>query len=205
MARPKEFDPDAALEATVAVFWRQGFEATSIEDLVAELGISRQSLYATFGSKQRLYQLALDRYCRRQAIELLDLLAADGPLAPRLRILFDSMVDEMVSDRERKGCFVVNAAAERAPAEAETRERVTDQFARIESAFESAFHRARASGELHADASPRSLARFLLAVINGLRVIGKAAPDRAVLADIAATTLTGLPFNPAARHSKGAS
>lgn len=202
MARPKEFDPDVALDAAVEVFWRHGFEATSIEHLVAELGISRQSLYATFGSKQRLYRLSLDRYCRRQANGLLELLAADGPLGPRLRILFASMVDEIVSDRDCKGCFVVNAAVERAPAEAETREQVTDQFARIESAFESAFCRARASGDLDADADPRSLARFLLAAINGLRVMGKAAPDRVVLADIAATTLASLPFNPAAASRK---
>ncbi len=194
MARPKEFDPDAALDAAVEVFWRQGFEATSIEHLVSALGISRQSLYATFGSKEKLYQQSLDRYCRRQANGLFQLLAADGPLAPRLQLLLDSIVAEIASDRECKGCFVVNAATERAPAEKGTRERVTRQFARIESAFESAFSRARASGELRADASPRSLARFLLAALNGLRVIGKLAPDRAVLADIAATTLAGLPF-----------
>lgn len=196
MARQKGFDPDVALDAAVEVFWRQGFEATSIDHLVAELGISRQSLYATFGSKQRLYQLSLDRYRRRQANGLLELLAADGPLAPRLQSLLDSVVNDMVSDCECKGCFVVNAAAERAPAEPQTRRQVTDQFALIESAFESALRRAQASGELHADANPRSLARFLLAALNGLRVMGKAAPDRAVLADIAATTLAALPFNP---------
>lgn len=195
MARPKEFDPDKALDAAVRVFWRQGFEATSIENLVTELGISRQSLYETFGSKERLYQLSLARYCRRQADALLELLAAPGPLAPLLEVLLNSIVDEMVADCECKGCFVVNAAAERAPAEVQTRERVTEQFALVESAFESAFHRAQTSGELRADANPRSLARFLLAAVNGLRILGKATPNREVLADIATTTLRTLPFN----------
>lgn len=61
MARPKEFDPEVVLDGAVEVLWRQGFEATSIGDLVTELGSSRQSLYATFGSKKRLYELAFDR------------------------------------------------------------------------------------------------------------------------------------------------
>lgn len=194
MARPKEFDPEVVLDGAVEVFWRQGFEATSIDDLVAELGISRQSLYATFGSKERLYQLALDRYRRREADRLLELLAADGPLAPRLQALLHGMVDEMVSDIDCKGCFVVNAATERVPGEEATRRQVADQFARLEEAFQFAFRRAQLNGELAADADPRSLARFLLAALQGLRVIGKATPEQGLLADIAANTLARLPF-----------
>ncbi len=195
MARPKEFDPEVVLDRAVEVFWRQGFEATSIDDLVVELGISRQSLYATFGPKERLYQLALDRYRRREADRLGELLAADGPLAPRLHALLHGMVDEMVSDSERKGCFVVNAATERIPGEEATRQQVADQFARLEEAFQFAFHRAQLDGELAADADPRSLARFLLTALQGLRVIGKATPEQGLLADIAATTLARLPLD----------
>lgn len=194
MARPKAFDPEVVLDGAVEVFWRQGFEATSIADLVSELGISRQSLYATYGSKDGLYQLALDRYRRREADRLLELLAADGPLAPRLQALLHGMVDEMVSDGDCKGCFVVNAATERVPAEEATRRQVADQFARLEEAFQFAFRRAQLNGELTAEADPRSVARFLLAALHGLRVIGKATPEPGLLADIAATTLARLPF-----------
>ncbi len=80
------------------------------------------------------------------------------------------------------------------------RRTVTDQFAGIESAFESAFRRAQQEGELATNANPRSLARFLLATLNGLRVIGTATPDRAVLSDIADTTLARLPFHQADRY-----
>lgn len=80
------------------------------------------------------YQLSLERYCRRQVNGLFELLAADGLPAPRLQMLRDGIVDAMVSDHECKGCFVVNAAAERAPAHAETRAWVADQFSHIETA-----------------------------------------------------------------------
>lgn len=194
MARRKEFDPEVVLDGAVVVFWRQGFEATSIDDLVTELGVSRQSLYATFGSKERLYQLALDRYRHREADRLLELLAGDGPLASRLEALLHGLVDDMVSDSECKGCFVVNAATERVPGEEATRRQVADQFARLEEALQFAFRRAQLNGELADDADSRSLARFLLAALQGLRVVGKATPDEGLLADIAATTLARLPF-----------
>lgn len=194
MARRREFDPEVVLDGAVVVFWRQGFEATSIDDLVTELGVSRQSLYATFESKERLYQLALDRYRRREADRLLELLAADGPLGSRLEALLHGLVDDMVSDSECKGCFVVNAATERVPGEEATRRQVADQFARLEEALQFAFRRAQLNGELADDTDPRSLARFLLAALQGLRVIGKATPDEGLLADIAATTLARLPL-----------
>lgn len=194
MPRPKEFDPDVALDAAVRVFWRQGYEATSVDDLVAELGISRQSLYGTFGSKDRLYQLALDRYRCGEADQLLELLAADGPLASRLQTLLYGMVEGMVSDGDCKGCFVVNATAERLPSDEATRRQVVDQFARIEEALRFAFRRAQLSGEIAADANPRSLARLVLAMLQGLRVAGKATPERGYLNDIAGTLLASLPF-----------
>lgn len=194
MARPKEFDPEVVLERAVEVFWRQGFEATTVDDLVSELGVSRQSLYATFGSKEQLYQLALDRYRHREAERLVELLAGDGRLLPRLRGLLDGLVDGMVSDPQCKGCFVVNAATERVPSAEATRRQVADQFARLEEVLQFAFRRAQLNGELAAAADPRSLARFLLTTLQGLRVMGKATPERALLADIAGTILARLPF-----------
>lgn len=194
MPRPRGFDADAVLDAAVQVFWRRGFEATSVEDLVAELGIGRQSLYATFGSKQRLYLRALERYCETQTAALVGLLALDGRLEPRLGTLLEGVVSEMVSDRDCKGCFVVNAAAERGSEDAETGRHVREQFARIEAALEAAFDRARADGELDRDADPRALARFVLAAVNGMRVVGKVAPEPSTLSDIASTTLAGLPW-----------
>jgi TetR/AcrR family transcriptional repressor of nem operon len=87
VARTKEFDPDAAVSAAMELFWLKGYEATSIQDLVDHLGIGRQSLYATFGSKHELYLKALDRYRDSQASALIDTLATAEPVLPAVRDL----------------------------------------------------------------------------------------------------------------------
>src|SRR5271155_5916307 len=62
MARPREFDEGAVLDAAVLCFWSRGYEATSVRDLVEKTGITAASLYNAFGDKRALYQRALDRY-----------------------------------------------------------------------------------------------------------------------------------------------
>lgn len=78
MARPKEFDPNEALERAMLLFWEKGFQATSMRDLVQAMGINRGSLYDTFGSKEELYQAAIDRYCDEQTAGMIDMLSAPG-------------------------------------------------------------------------------------------------------------------------------
>jgi TetR/AcrR family transcriptional repressor of nem operon len=107
MARTKEFDPDAAVDAAMRLFWARGYEATSIGDLVGALGIGRQSLYATFGNKQNLYALALDRYREINAALLLESLTEEGPLLPKLHGLLRAVADDALADPDRRGCFMV--------------------------------------------------------------------------------------------------
>lgn len=85
MARTKEFDPDAALQSALELFWRRGYEATSMADLVEHLGIGRASIYATFGNKHELYLKALDRYGESRDPALLDALSKPGPALPAVR------------------------------------------------------------------------------------------------------------------------
>ncbi len=83
MARTKEFDPDAALQSALELFWRRGYEATSVADLVEHLGIGRASIYATFGNKHELYLKALDRYAEGRDAVLLAELSQPGTRCPR--------------------------------------------------------------------------------------------------------------------------
>lgn len=185
MARTKEFDPDAALQAAMELFWAKGYEATSVADLVEHLGISRGSLYATFGDKHQLYLAALRRYQETQP-PVVELLSQPGPVLPAVRALVERYAEEAACDTERRGCMLVNAATERLPADRQVARVVEAGWDTLETALTAALIRARAQGELSPDKDPRALARFLLVVLQGIRVVGKGEASASRVRDAAA-------------------
>ncbi|MCX5258992.1 TetR/AcrR family transcriptional regulator [Streptomyces canus] len=190
MARTKEFDPEAALQSALELFWRRGYEATSMSDLVEHLGIGRASIYATFGSKHELYLRALDRYDRAGLPPIVRELSQPGPALPAVRGVVRRYATEAADEQlRRNGCMVTNAAAELAshdPAAARQVERNWDQ---LETVLHSALVRAQAQGELPADRDPLTLARMLLVLLQGLRVVGKASADPGRVRDAAEQAL----------------
>ncbi|WP_033306286.1 TetR/AcrR family transcriptional regulator [Streptomyces iakyrus] len=190
MARTKEFDPDATLQAALELFWRRGYEATSMSDLVAHLGIGRASIYATFGNKHELYLKALDRYDRTGLPPILRELSQPGPALPAVRELVRRYAAEAADARERlNGCMITNAASELAPHDRTTARRVKRNWDQLETVLHSALVRAQAQGELPAGRDPLALARMLLVLLQGLRVVGKASPDPARVRDAAEQAL----------------
>jgi TetR/AcrR family transcriptional regulator, transcriptional repressor for nem operon len=174
MARSKEFDPEEALAAALDLFWQRGYEATSMADLVEHLGIGRASIYGTFGSKHELYLLALDRYIGATDAQVIERLSRPGRALPAVRDLVERYAAEAGSaDSAGRGCLVVNAAVELLPGDETVARRVEASWRTLEVALATALSRARAEGDLRADADPVSLARFLLVVLQGLRVVGK--------------------------------
>lgn len=193
MARTKEFDPDAALQAALELFWERGYEATSMADLVERLGVARASIYATFGGKNELYIKALDRYLRLRDVLVVEVLSQPGPVLPAVRSLVGSYVAETLGDERRRGCLVVNAAVEVMARDPRAARRVESSWDTLETALASALTRAVAQGELAGDRDPRALARFLLVVLQGMRVLGRAPdPDPARVRDAAAQALAVL-------------
>ncbi|AZM62434.1 MULTISPECIES: TetR/AcrR family transcriptional regulator [unclassified Streptomyces] len=190
MARTKEFDPDAALRAALELFWQRGYEATSMSDLVTHLGIGRASLYATFGSKRELYLKALERYEQDGLPKLMEDLSRPGPALPGVRAVVRRYATEAAEEAMRlRGCFVTNTAAELAPHDATAARRVERNWDQMETALHAALVRARAQGELPADRDPLTLARMLLVLLQGLRVVGKASADPARTRDAAEQAL----------------
>ncbi|MET8305447.1 TetR/AcrR family transcriptional regulator [Micromonospora sp. NPDC005173] len=179
MGRPRTFDIDTAVDRAMELFWRQGFEATSTEDLVDGLGIARGSLYKAFGSKEQLYALALRRYCQRHAVGLIEVLDRAEQVRPAIRAVLLELVEADLADPEL-GCLLVNAATERS-AHPDTVQQVSRTMGQVESALAGALERARARGEIAADKKPQELAQFLTTFLQGLRVMGKARADRAFL------------------------
>jgi TetR/AcrR family transcriptional regulator, transcriptional repressor for nem operon len=196
MARPKQFDPQVALERAMEVFWRQGFEATTVQDLVAGMGINRASIYSTFGDKHQLFVAALDHYAQSAGRELIDLLEGAGPADEVLRRAMAQVVDWQAGDETPLGCFVTNSAMELCARCPETSDKVNASLARLEEAFRALVERGQASGQISDAKSPDDLARFLCVVTQGLVVLGKARVERGALEQAVEVALTALRATP---------
>jgi len=192
MPRFKTFDTDEALDGAAELFWAKGFEATSLQDLEARMGIQRGSIYHAFGDKQRLFLAALDRYdqvvLRRLVADLTQ--GASGLAA--IRQFFQARADATRDTAHPRGCLVTNSAVERAPTDPETHRKVRACLAGIEAAFFTALTRAQQAEEIRATADCRALARFLTSSAQGLAVLARAGVSRSVLADVVRVTLSVL-------------
>ncbi|MGW1375831.1 TetR/AcrR family transcriptional regulator [Streptomyces sp. NPDC002446] len=191
MARPKEFDPHAALAVATETFRRQGYEGTSVQDLVAALGINRSSMYAAYGSKHDLYLKALERYSAGEAVKAREELSGSGPALPALRAFLLSYVEAALADPERTGCMVTHGVMERLPGDPEAADRLRAALGALEEAFSFLLLRARTNGELAPGTDVRSAARFLVTFTQGLRVMEKAA-DHGYLTEAVDQALKGL-------------
>ena len=173
MARPKEFDTDAALDRALEVFWSKGFAATSMQDLVDEMGINRGSLYGTFGDKDRLYARALDRYSHQQGAELLGALEVDEAVQERLRRYLVALVTEP----DGRGCFLVNTACERSYESRSSRHAVATAIEATRGLLVDAMGDADASGELRPGVESEVAAETVLTLMQGLQVLTKTGAD----------------------------
>lgn len=190
MARPPTFDREAKIEEAMDLFWEQGYEATSVQDLVDHLCLNRSSLYNAFGGKHDLYLEALDHY-RQEGSRALQrhLHEAPTPL-DGIRRAFES-VAEQAAERQC-GCFVANAAVECAPRDPETQQRACETFNTMRSLFRRAVEEAQDEGTIETDRDPKALGRYLTNAFYGIHLTAKTDPPPAVVEDIVDETLRGL-------------
>ncbi len=191
MARPREFDPDQAIDKAIEIFWRQGYKATSVQNLVEATGVQRGSLYAAFGSKAGLFDAAMDRYMAEYSAPRM-LENEDRPIREALAELLRALVDSAVTDQSRRGCFVTNTAVELTSHDSAVATKVADNLGDLEDVLTRRLADAQANGEVRSDREPRALARFLVGSVQGLRVMSKVTPDRERLQDIADIVLASL-------------
>ena len=173
MPRPKEFDPDDAIEKAMQVFWHKGYEATSMEDLLSAMDLNRGSLYDTFGDKRQLFLKVIDRYCNGFVGEKFSLLDQPGPALPTLRRFIHGMIEGGLADPQRRGCLIANTVMELAPHEQDIAGKVCQAMKTGEDAFFKILSRAKEQGELAKDKDPRGLARFLTTMMQGTIVMIK--------------------------------
>ena len=181
MARPREFDETAALDAAVQCFWKRGYEATSTRDLAAKMGITGASLYNAFGDKRSLYRRALDHYVDQSFRDRIG--RFEGNFGPRDAIgaFFDEIVKRSLSDKQRKGCMLVNSALEVAPHDPEFHRVVNAVLEQVEAFFLRCVVAGQRDGTIANSQSAEDLARLLLSTLLGIRVLARTRPERALL------------------------
>ena len=189
MARPREFDEATALEAAIECFWHRGYEATSVRDLADKMGISGPSLYNAYGDKRALFAQALEHYVDNSARALIKRLEASLPPKQAVRRFIEEIIDRSVNDRERRGCFLINSALEVAPHDKQLGALIADRLAEIEDFFYRSIKAAQAKGAVPRNRVARDLARLLLGVLLGIRVLARSKPERALLQGVARPAL----------------
>jgi TetR/AcrR family transcriptional repressor of nem operon len=189
MARPREFDEVTALEAAIECFWHRGYEATSVRDLADRMGISGPSLYNAYGDKRALFAQALERYVDHSARALIERL--ENSLAPKqaVRRFIEEIIERSVNDPERRGCFLINSALEVAPHDRQLGALIADRLAEIEAFFYRSIKAAQAKGAIPRDRAAKDLARLLLGILLGIRVLARSKPERALLEGVARPAL----------------
>ncbi len=191
MARPREFDTRQALENAMGVFWTKGYEAASLANLIRAMGISKSSLYQTYGSKHDLFLASLGLYSETAVGRLSGQLDADVSARRAIESLFTMFIDESLGPDPR-GCLLCNCAGEVASRDELAAARIAEGMGKLEDAFHRTVVRGQGAGEIPGTHDARALARYLTCVAIGLRVVGKAKPSRRALNDMKRLALTAL-------------
>ncbi|QGK72649.1 TetR/AcrR family transcriptional regulator [Flavobacterium sp. SLB02] len=185
MARTKEFNEDQALDKAIEIFWHKGYNGTSAQDLVTHLGLSRSSLYDTFGDKQKLFAQSLQRYQKNAQNQIVELFDQSENIKETLHDIFKQAVIESLEDRITKGCFMVNSSVELAMHDEEIAKIVKNNSQIMEEVFTTAIQKGQDSGHISKANSAKVLARFTFNNYSGIRVLARTGErDKQVYDDI---------------------
>ena len=193
MARPKAFHVGDALDRAIHQFGKHGFTATSLDDLTAAMGISRSSLYDTFGSKHDLFLAAIAHH--NETVLPQQFTALKTPeigLKPAIIRIFNAIADDARTDAANSAWFLAKTAGEVAPEDERATQIIAAGFKTVEQAFQDAIAAAQQNGEITPWRNPRALAHYFTAALSGFAVIARTRPGPGTLEDITAVVLTAL-------------
>jgi TetR/AcrR family transcriptional regulator, transcriptional repressor for nem operon len=181
VGRPRLFDEERALEAAASCFWARGYEATSVRELSECMGIAGASLYNAYGGKRALFAAALDRYCSQSTRERIARLEASASGLAAIEAFFADIIERSLADRDRKGCFLVNAALEMAPRDRGLSEAISGYLGELKGFFRRSIVTAQATGETPVAIDAGLYSAHLLSVVMGIRVLARCCPERSFL------------------------
>lgn len=191
MARPKAFNEDDALAAAMEMFWRTGYERASLDLLLQAMGISKQSLYDTFGDKRALYLKALASYREQSLASMRATFAA----ARTTRDAFSRLLLGLSAESEEqhaRGCLLLSANLEREAGDAVIARFLRENQAAVERIFAEAIATGQSRGELSKALNSQALARFFAVTIQGMRAMARLKSDRRALRQVAKVALAAL-------------
>lgn len=177
MPRVKQFDQEEALHKAMLLFWQKGYYDTSIQDLTERLGISRGSLYDTFGGKKQLFDQVFAQYSSTSLIGLKGFLDTQQNVKEAFRKIFTKTLTDDQTDPNCKGCFMVNTTTEMLPTDAALLEAITRHKEGMEKLFYELLQMGVRSGEISAHKDLQVIAKSLYTLMIGFRVLGKTQPD----------------------------
>jgi TetR/AcrR family transcriptional repressor of nem operon len=189
--RPLKFNRDHALKKAIDVFWRRGYAATSVQDLLDAMGINRGSMYNTFGDKQSLFLQAVEQYCSESREAVSAELKGQGSALEAVRRVVHGWGETALEGLTR-GCFVTNTAVELSPHMKPVADTLTYHFSRLERMIRNALDRAVDSGELPHGVDTRAAARFLVTTNQGLMVMGRTGAGREAIEDVVGVAMAML-------------
>jgi AcrR family transcriptional regulator len=191
--RPRTFDSDAALEKAMQVFWRQGYEGTSLSDLTEAMGINRPSLYAAYGNKEALFRQVLERYESGPSAYVEEALAAPTGRGCIERLM-NGAADVASGPGYPGGCLMIQGMLAAGGEAQSIRREMTRRRTAGVSAVAARLERARADGELPVNCDVRALAGFYVTVIRGMAVQGADGASRAELQSVIDMAMTAWPM-----------
>lgn len=188
--RPRKFDTDAALQIALQLFWRHGYEGTSMAMLCEGMGINMPSLYAAFGNKEALFKQVIDAYVAQHASYIRRALAAPTARDVAKQLLLGA-IDMVQNPENPDGCLIVQGALVAPPVSDPIRAELAKRRAMAEGLIRQRFAQAIADGDLPATADAEKLARYLITVNWGNAVQSVSGASRAQLESMAEMAMTG--------------
>ena len=180
--RPRAYQPDVALGKALDLFRKDGFAATSLDDLSAATGMNRPSLYGAFGDKRELFIKSYQRYREDARAAMIDIFKDELPIRTRLERIYAVALDIYLSGESGpRGCFTVMTAGSEAVADPEIRAMVLEGLSELDKAFAACFRLAREKGELANSADPAVLAQLASATIHTIAIRARARTPRGEL------------------------
>ncbi|CAM4254737.1 TetR/AcrR family transcriptional repressor of nem operon [Paenibacillus endophyticus] len=190
MVRSREFDEHKVLDTAMHLFWEKGYEAASLNDLTAAMGIQKPSIYSAFGNKEELFETALRKYTQMHASAARAQLSRSASVKEAFREYFEQIVAQESGTERRRGCFCINTMVELAPHHAKFEILTREHQNYLAALFEETIKRGIRSGELSEEMNAQAVAQSLLIALIGLTVLLKSRPEPSLISNAITVTLT---------------
>jgi AcrR family transcriptional regulator len=192
--RPREFDKDSVLDRAMLVFWRNGYEGTSLSDLTAAMNINRPSLYSAFGDKEQLFFQVLERYLETYGTKGVRQLATHANIEMAIAAFFDCVVEQLTDSCLPPGCLIANSTLECGGNRFEAiGRRLSQCHAETEAALYRRLRLAQTQEQISKAEDVQALAQFFTATMLGMGAIARTNPDPVMIRQLAKTALRVLP------------